>query len=393
MNRTGILFNVKYSENLGDGIIAEALEKFLRKNVPNTLIKSCDLAGRNSYFSANAQRSLRIKFINLLPKKIRIFLIEHFLKIHCEKNLKEHYESALENAAFAVLGGGNLFSDIDLNFPSKINTLVKVINQKKIPFFVFSVGVSEGWSQKGKSLLNQRFINNPNLKYFSVRDKDSLLQIKKHFPFLKKYNLKIDYDPGLLISRFYPFQNNNIYDIGISIISASEINYHSKINIDNYSHEQNYLALIEKLLKINKKVLLFCNGNYDDINTCKNIYNKIKKRNVNIIIPKTPFELCCLISSCKLILAHRLHALITGFSYKKNIFGFIWDKKIESFFKLIGHKSNVLNFCSLQKKIFNKTKNSKKRHVTKSLQVFNKCDQGLSRLANSINIHCKIRLL
>ena len=43
------LFNCKFSENLGDGLIAEALEAALRRQLPEVRIECCDLAGRSTY--------------------------------------------------------------------------------------------------------------------------------------------------------------------------------------------------------------------------------------------------------------------------------------------------------------------------------------------------------
>jgi hypothetical protein len=44
-----VIFNVKYSSNLGDGLIALCLESAIRTALPGAAVDSQDLAGRTKF--------------------------------------------------------------------------------------------------------------------------------------------------------------------------------------------------------------------------------------------------------------------------------------------------------------------------------------------------------
>ena len=67
-----VLFNVKYSPNLGDGVIAECLEAALRAQTGAEVL-SLDLAGRTTYGAArHAARGAAIRLLRHLPLRLGV---------------------------------------------------------------------------------------------------------------------------------------------------------------------------------------------------------------------------------------------------------------------------------------------------------------------------------
>ncbi|MEL6386946.1 MAG: polysaccharide pyruvyl transferase family protein, partial [Pseudomonadota bacterium] len=66
------IFNVKYSPNLGDGVIADCLEAALRRHLPGADIQSCDLAGRTAFGEGlNRSRALAMRTLDMTPGPLR----------------------------------------------------------------------------------------------------------------------------------------------------------------------------------------------------------------------------------------------------------------------------------------------------------------------------------
>ena len=68
--RVGI-FNVKYSPNLGDGLLSECLEAELALTVPGLTIESFDLAGRTDYGSSGRFRGAALSVLQRSPPMVR----------------------------------------------------------------------------------------------------------------------------------------------------------------------------------------------------------------------------------------------------------------------------------------------------------------------------------
>ena len=69
----------------------------------------------------------------MLPAFIRPLVLSLPLTFGLRRKWRPHYLQHLEGAQAVVIGGGNLFTDVDLNFPTKIAALVHAANAKKNP--------------------------------------------------------------------------------------------------------------------------------------------------------------------------------------------------------------------------------------------------------------------
>lgn len=63
-----VLLNVKYSPNLGDGLLSECLERELARALPDCEVTSIDLAGRTGYPSGYGRtRGTALALLERLP--------------------------------------------------------------------------------------------------------------------------------------------------------------------------------------------------------------------------------------------------------------------------------------------------------------------------------------
>ena len=65
------ILNVKYSPNLGDGLLAECLERELVRHQPAMEIVAIDLAGRTAYGAHGRHRALALRTLERLPAPLR----------------------------------------------------------------------------------------------------------------------------------------------------------------------------------------------------------------------------------------------------------------------------------------------------------------------------------
>ena len=117
-----VVFNVKFSENLGDGILAQCLEKALCRD-GGIEVDTIDLAGRVHFGATSPHRRSAVRVLHVLPSFARRLAVTQALRSKL-RELGDEWDRKISAADAVVLGGGNLFQDDDLNFPLKIGTLL-----------------------------------------------------------------------------------------------------------------------------------------------------------------------------------------------------------------------------------------------------------------------------
>ncbi|GEO86870.1 MULTISPECIES: polysaccharide pyruvyl transferase family protein [Alphaproteobacteria] len=172
------VFNVKFSENLGDGILAQCLEKALCSQ-SRVEVETIDLAGRTDFGATSAHRRIAVRVLHVLPFFARRLAVTHALRSRL-RVLGDEWDDRIADANAVVIGGGNLFQDDDLNFPLKIGTLLDCVRRSGKPLAIHAVGVGGTWSRRAHELFHR--VENTNLVYLSVRDAASRDNWRRHFP-------------------------------------------------------------------------------------------------------------------------------------------------------------------------------------------------------------------
>jgi len=351
-----VFINVKYSPNLGDGVISECLENALRKRLDNIEIVNCDLAGRTEFSARrNLMRSIALSVLPHLPHRIKGVVVKHLLEDTVRRSLMPIYKKQMDNADIAIFGGGQILADADLNFPMKVAAAAAVARENGQIIAIHGVGVGEVWSHLGGMLFREAFSGYP-LAWTSVRDELSMKRWRSHFAGADIPNPHLSFDPGLLAQETYGPVNGdgragkNRPRIGLCITSPATLKLHFdggdtlEAPVDKTFYRDTVNALAERGLEI----LLFTNGAADDESFLRKCFPRPFLRNfetnqISIAARSIePANLVDTIRNCDGIIAHRLHANIIAYSYKIPHVGLGLNRKVDQFFFSAGRSNFVL---------------------------------------------------
>ncbi|MEO1787223.1 MAG: polysaccharide pyruvyl transferase family protein [Pseudomonadota bacterium] len=341
------IFNVKYSPNLGDGVIADCLEAALRRHLPGADIQSCDLAGRTAFGEGlNRSRALAMRTLDMTPGPLRKLAVSTLLRRLTDTRLIPHYRSALEGVDAVVLGGGQLLADADLNFPIKIDAAMTEARKAGATVSVYGVGVSKRWSTEGRRLFQAAL--GADLTYVGVRDRASAENWQTHFGAAVDAVIR---DPGVLAERTYgpvvrPARERPL--IGLGIAHPSTLKLHAD---DTGMRSINYLDVFQKLARrlidMGYDIDVFTNGAHDDEDFAAQIVSRLDDAQSGGAVtlappPGTPKALSLRIAGYDGLIAHRLHANIVAYAYGVPHVGLGWDAKMPAFFASVDRSAYVL---------------------------------------------------
>ncbi|KOF16893.1 hypothetical protein AC244_20310 [Ensifer adhaerens] len=341
-----VIFNVKYSENLGDGILAQCLETALARGGGGLEVKTIDLAGRTAFGTGGGgRRRLLLKVLQALPSFARRLVVRQALGPTLRR-LQVEWQKEIDDADAVVIGGGNLFQDDDLNFPLKVGAALDCVKRSGKPLAVYAVGTSRDWSSRARQLFG--VLEESQLVHVSVRDTIAGRNWLGHFP--AGPHARILPDPGLLVREIvasHALEPLKVDDraIGICVTDPLILRRHSSHGSQGipFRHADDYHQLLDLMLDAGYRVCLFTNGAQEDQAFARRVLNggglaaHIDSGNLYLAPrPKTPEELIHILASTQVILAHRLHACIAAYSLGVPQVGLGWDPKVDGFFQFVG---------------------------------------------------------
>jgi polysaccharide pyruvyl transferase WcaK-like protein len=334
------LLNVKFSPNLGDGLLSECLEDALIRQGAARQSTSVDLAARRDYGPAPATRGALMEGLNLLPAPLRQLAVRGPLALQSRRKWGPHYDRALAGADAIVIGGGNLISDHDLNFPTKLARALRSPTVQGRPVAIFGCGVAEGWSREGLRRLRGA-LSEVTLAGVFLRDAPSRDRWDTLFAPAAKMRAQVVRDPGLLASRLWPRAPRAATEgplIGLGIMSAVAVRYHSASMLEARQLGQWYLDLAGALVQRGARVMVFTNGSPEDVAAAEALRPELARIGTGIPVerPLIPRDLAGLVAQCDAIAAYRMHAVIAAYSYAVPALALAWDSKLAGFMTSVG---------------------------------------------------------
>lgn len=340
------LFNVKYSPNLGDGLLAECIEAELKRLLPGLTVEAFDLAGRTDYVAGGRLRGTALSLLQSCPTPVRHGLARTLLGRSLSRQ-RPVWRARLAGLDAAVTGGGNLFSDADLNFPLKIDAAWGELRAAGIPTAVFAVGAADNWSETGAALF-RRALAGTRILDASVRDTRSAEIWNRRLGPSGAPPARVVHDPGLLVARHVPQvrRPGAMPRIGLGLTHPTTLRYHSdETAVGERDLTAWYAALVRGCLTRGWSVDVFTNGSPEDEAYLRRMRAPLAEAaSAPVGAPavtfaprfRNPTELAAFVSGLDLLMAHRLHANIAAYSYGIPQIGFTWDLKLNSFFDLVG---------------------------------------------------------
>ncbi len=330
-----VQFGLHYSPNVGDGIIAECLGHAITELCPGATCRTVDLSGRSGFGAVVVRnRELALKVLGLLPASLRGRLVEARLARMLNR-VAPDWQEAAEWADLAILGGGQIFSDADLNFCTKIAQAVRVLSAADCPVVVHAAGVSANWSKRGTALFETLF--DADLRAVGLRDAASISAWRSQTgdrppaPILTR-------DPGLLACDCYG-PSTPSESIALGVTAPHILRYHADDGVAGDGGLGFFADLAVELIRRGHDVRLFCNGASEDRRALARVAGMARLgpliaggRITCAVPPECPADLAAILSGARGVIAHRLHACIVAYSYGRAMVGLGWDRKLESFF-------------------------------------------------------------
>jgi glycosyltransferase involved in cell wall biosynthesis/polysaccharide pyruvyl transferase WcaK-like protein len=338
------LFNVKFSPNLGDGLLSECLEAELATRLPGLTIESLELAGRTQYSLGRKLRASALAVLQHSPQSVRHAIAETILGRKLRSDSRVRWRAALRDIDAVIVGGGNLLSDADLNFPLKLEAAMAETRAAGVPAAVFAVGASDNWSPRGETLFARAF-STPQLYYAAVRDDRSADIWRRRLGPAGLAAPVVVHDPALLVAIHFPRRPRDIRLaplIGIGVMHPIALSYHAtERGAAVRDLEDWFVALAVGCLGKGWRVALFTNGSPEDEAYLARLRPRLEAlapRSALSVVGRAanPSEFAAFVSTLDLLMAHRLHANIAAYAYGIPQIGFAWDVKLKSFLERVG---------------------------------------------------------
>ncbi|HWW04760.1 polysaccharide pyruvyl transferase family protein [Collimonas sp.] len=332
-----VIAAVPFSPNLGDGIIYENIRQLMLEHMPNAQVSALDIAGRDDYEAPGVSRKT---LISKVPKWSRPYLVCAYFSIQYFLRWRRKWLGQLADADLIVIGGGQLFLDVNLNFPIKLFLLSKTIKAagKSGKVAILGVGVATTMSGAGTGLLRRTLANLAPVQ-ISTRDSASAHNLQQILA--AKLVVRVTPDPGIYSKQTYarslPVRTPGEV-LGICISSPLELNQLGSEGADYAQRIGLYFQqLARQAVEMGYRVLLFTNGSGDDETFKETLATDLDPNTVlSLPRPDLPAQLVANIANCDCIVAHRLHANIVAYALDIPSIGLSWDSKIKSFFKQTG---------------------------------------------------------
>ena len=342
-----VQFGLPHSPNLGDGVISDCLAFAVREHLPGARFTALDLSGRRGRGDVTvARRSLALTVLGAMPRPLR----ERVVVARVERLLARVaplWDEALRGADLAILGGGQIFSDADLNFPVKVARACAAARRHGVPMAVHAAGVARNWSRRGAELFAA--VLDADLRAIGLRDAHSLAAWRDQVLGASPAPV-IARDPGLLAAECYGAGADGGGErMGVCVTAPGILAYHA----DDRAARRDGLGVLARvatgLAERGRAVTLFTNGAAEDraalarLSARPEVAALVAEGRVAVApAAETPAELARQVGGLAGVVAHRLHACILGYAYGLPVVGLGWDRKVESFFESIGRRDLFL---------------------------------------------------
>lgn len=339
-----VIFGLPFSPNVGDGVIADCLSFELPRQLPGADVQCIDLSGRTGVGMVVVRRGLALRVLGALPGFLRRQAVKVVLG-RLLRRCRPLWESRVQGADLVLFGGGQILSDVDLNFPLKLAMAADIAAAARVPSAVVAAGVARNWSPQGKALFAR--LGQSDLRHVALRDPGSIENWQAQMPPSGLPAPVFCRDPGVLAAECYGLVDETGYGIapaadapiGIGISDPGELALHADRRTGGAEALVGFFCeLILQLAAQGNRIRLFCNGAPEDAAFMAQIFADARLAPLRTAgqldqaaAPRTGAELAAQIAGCRAIVAHRLHACIVAYALSRPFVGLGWDRKLDSF--------------------------------------------------------------
>lgn len=337
--RTVVNFAVPFSPNVGDGVIHRCLEHALKQAVDGVEVVSIDISGRETFGQKPVPyRELILAVFGYLPPALRRRIAAAGLDRLIAKK-RARWAAAAAGAEAAVIGGGQLFADADLNFPKKIGAVAEISREAGLPVAVFGAGVGSSWSAEGAALFQR--LNACDLRAVALRDEASCARWRGWMGGAPA----CVYDPGVLSADAFGIEIGPVAAslqgarVGLGVAAGKLLSHHADQAIGGGGDVVGFFAaLAEEIVRRGGAPVLFTNGAVEDEAELDKTLARLSGAGASVERaprPLRPEDLAATIAGVDAVIAHRLHASIVAYALGRPTVGLGWDSKVEAFYRSV----------------------------------------------------------
>ncbi|QEQ95988.1 polysaccharide pyruvyl transferase family protein [Neptunomonas concharum] len=343
MSKKIVLITAKYSDNLGDGVIADNVRYILSSKIGGSFeVVDLDMSGRRGYSKIGGVSKIKNIALNM-PYILRTILVILKWNFVDKRRIKSYLnsEKILDGEVKIVFGGGQVIHDNNLSFPLKLNFIISYAESRGVDVGFIGCGVGRKSSWYGEFLL-KRALSRPCVTSVFLRDSSSVEQFNRRFSNSGVLLAQGTYDPAFYSAEAYSINEKSVagrVGIGIACPNDLQASAGKDFRFDKDILKENFIRLAELLIEFGYDVLFYTNGSYDDEKYLSFVLEGTKYK--RIVRPSSPYELVQTIAQFSCVVSHRLHSSIIARSLGLKSVGLTWDKKVESFYDDIAQK----DFC------------------------------------------------
>ena len=277
-----------YSSNLGDGLIALGLEELIRRVLPDGYVQFFDISGRSGFVTSKPLPETKVGSGLFRSIHRRMYAVSY--SYAATVNTLRHQllsrlgrqgamlKSALADADYVLIGGGQLLQDNRLAFPLAVWSLVRKAKRLGLPVSFFSVGVGDNWSAFGKTLV-ARALTAANVESIICRDQLSANSLCSLFPEVSK-KVGITYDAALAVPVERDLQHRTGKTVGLCIMHPNTIRWTIKNHpMGSPAHAtQFWLDIYRTLSAKGLDVRIFTNGASEDDTFARGLEKHIRRQ-------------------------------------------------------------------------------------------------------------------
>lgn len=334
-----LIIGYYYSMNLGDAVICDCMAARLRKEFPDAEVVIRDIWGRET-FTPSPDTTMA-----MIRKQQLRFRIRSFCTLHTTHDKQLEHEQyvlrqngtamrrvAEESCDLVVFAGGQLLTDF---LSHELCFYIRHFSARNIPVLLNALGTGPCYSQSLEKEL-RKALNNPTVKYFSVRDHVDEVNHK----YFNCNRASYAADPGLWADDVYTSEKNDSSDtIGLGIMLPYNISV-TRMTIF-------WIRLIRALDRNGIHWQAFTNGESSDTVFARYVLSHVRSSEDCLHrAPQKPKELVREIAGYRGIISMRLHSHIIAASLGIPSCAIVWDDKLPEFFRHLGYPERCLSISA-----------------------------------------------
>lgn len=342
------------SSNLGDPILTQSAYYTVCRAVEGMdyVVSIFDIAGRKKQKSMTPippPPTHKYTQIPSVTKASSFSVLSNCIKVDVKclvkwylrekKQFKKRLESSIksESVTFVIAGGALISSS--LFYALRLNAIVNIAKRYNSRVIFNAVGIEKTVYNYGMAkYIVRHYLKQPQVVAFSTRDH------VEDIPYLtnrEDFQLLLP-DPGLFAAEAFGVKRKKSDTIGLSVISYQA--YQSVMFNDERAcnlSPDDLLSFWEGILKgfitKGKKFKILTNGGPKDYEMALRLCQRMNLDTTQYLLPMAtePRQLVEQLSCFKLVIAHRLHALIICTSLGIPVIPIVWSDKVAAFAKII----------------------------------------------------------